>query len=186
MGEWVAFLDSDDVWLPNKLKTQWDAVYGTSAGASSTNARRRVPGKGIQGDVLCFENVKITFSNLLKDNSVIASSALVRKSLLIENGGFPESLKLAAVEDYALWLRIAAQTDFVYANEPLVVYCDDPSNGARGTIGPSDIGDLRRDVFLNFLHWAGCRRDRWRLRKFIFQVAYEFLKDLIKRKVRGR
>src|SRR5690349_9096181 len=45
-GEWVAFLDSDDEWLPQKLERQIERIQASRCKASSCNAVRFIPGQG--------------------------------------------------------------------------------------------------------------------------------------------
>src|SRR5262249_44590779 len=87
-------------------------------------------------------------------NRIICSSALVHKSLMAEAEGFPEAQRLTAIEDYALWLRIACFTEFEYLREPHVLYRDDPPNSLR--VQDLDPWSQRIEVLRNFLDW--CRR----------------------------
>ncbi|HRH39732.1 MAG TPA: hypothetical protein PK760_15385, partial [Flavobacteriales bacterium] len=90
--------------------------------------------------------------DLLALNRVICSSALVRKDLIVQCGGFPEAPALKALDDYALWLRIATMTEFNYRPEPLVLYTDTPQASVRSTWTS---GALVREAALSDLHaWA--------------------------------
>ena len=84
------------------------------------------------------------------------SSVLVRRYLFELAIGFPESVTLKAVEDYALWLRIAAQTDFAYVSEPLIVYLDDPAKSVG--VDSLDGWSERLAVIDNFCDWAASRK----------------------------
>ncbi|MBI5966000.1 MAG: glycosyltransferase family 2 protein [Chloroflexi bacterium] len=130
-GEWLAFLDDDDVWLPEKLEHQVKLAQTTSCRAICTNAWLVQKGKrqGYYFNEL-FKG-KFSLSQLLRLNTVICSSALIHRSLLEKVKGFPESEELIAMEDYALWLRVAALTDFAYSPEPLLEYTDEPSQSIR-------------------------------------------------------
>lgn len=124
----IAFLDSDDEWLPEKLAKQV-AILGAQAEVGLVCANAYLleadqavpsrlllrPGQGSSGNV---------FPYLLRDNFVITSTVLVRRSLLDRVGLMDESRTLKAVEDYDLWLRLAAVTDICYLDEPLAVYKD--------------------------------------------------------------
>lgn len=130
-GEWIAFLDSDDMWEPNKLEKQFDLLYKSKCNAACTNAWRVIPSKGKSGSYLQIEQQNISLPVLLKTNYVICSSVLVRKSILDDVGGFPEAERLKAIEDFALWLRVATKTEFAYLPEPLISYTDDAANSIR-------------------------------------------------------
>lgn len=130
-GEWVAFLDSDDEWLPTKLERQFELLDRTGCRAACSNALRLVPNEGVVGTLLDWQGETLTFDDLLAVNNVVCCSALVHRSVLDSTGGFSEGINLRAVEDYALWLRVATQTDFAYVAEPQVLYRDDAPNSVR-------------------------------------------------------
>jgi len=150
-GEWFAFLDNDDQWLPDKLERQLHLADASGCGAVCTNAVRFIPGRGDVGNYLCGGG-RITFPNLLDVNRVICSSAMVHRSLVEKVGAFPEAPELKALEDYALWLRIATLSDFAYLDQPLVRYRDDAGSSIRSS-GPN-VWEQRRVVFNDFLAWG--------------------------------
>lgn len=128
-GELIAFLDSDDRWMPEKTALQVEAMSG-GAGMSCTNAWRVTPdgenlgpylrdGQGVSGRV---------FDRLTADNFVIASTAIVRRDLLDSTEWFPEAMEFRGVEDYDLWLRISLRTDIAYLPQPLGYYLDQPGS----------------------------------------------------------
>lgn len=151
-GDWLAFLDSDDEWLPDKLEKQLAVAEKTGCFAVCSNALRYVPGKGKEGNFFTDQLSRVTFNDLLKLNRIICSSSLVHKSLLSKTGGFPEGAHLKALEDYALWLRIAVFTDFAYMAEPQLIYREDAANSVRNSI--TDTRRQRSIVFSDFRHWA--------------------------------
>ena len=153
-GEWLAFLDSDDQWLPEKLARQLAALRASGRRASSTNASRLVPGLGPAGTLHDGGETVLGLAQLLADNRVVCSSAVIHKSLMAETEGFPEAAGLRALEDYALWLRVSCFTEFDYLPEPLVIYRDDPPNSVRAF--DLDGRNQRFTVLSDFLAW--CRR----------------------------
>lgn len=177
-GEWLAFLDSDDEWLPNKLGMQLTLVQHLRCKAACSNATRYVPGKGFTGNYLLWEDEKITFDNLLRANPVICSSVLIHRSLFATAVGFPEDDHLKAVEDYALWLRIATQTDFAYHRGTLLVYRDDTVHSIRneGTTPQQQ----RKAVFNDFLNW---KKDQSVPFRFIRKVLQQMAMDTVCRTV---
>jgi len=152
-GDWVAFLDSDDEWLPRKIEKQFQLISETKNKVCATNAQRSVPGKGIVGNYFSFEKNEITFEDLLGGNEIICSSLLAHASLFGATGSFPEDQSLKTLEDYALWLRLATQTNVSYIKEPLVVYNDDAKNTHRGKDNLSNL-EQKKLVIEDFTKWT--------------------------------
>lgn len=151
-GEWVAFLDSDDAWLPQKLEKQLATLQKSGNLACSSNATVVREGK-TQEEMLNFQGDIATFADLLKNNTVITSSTIVQRELLLKCGGFPEEEGLKALEDYALWLRVACFTNFSYLSEPLILYTDDAKTSVRSSV-ESNYLKQQLAVLNNFLTWA--------------------------------
>jgi glycosyltransferase involved in cell wall biosynthesis len=118
-GHWIALLDSDDRWYPEKLERQCQALQARPGHRFChtdehwiRNGRRVNPGKRHakpDGDA---------FEESLPLCAISPSSALIERSLLNELGGFDE--RLPACEDYALWLAITAREPVLLVNEPLL------------------------------------------------------------------
>lgn len=152
-GKWLAFLDSDDEWLPEKLEKQFKHAIEIGCDASCTNAIRYIPSQGYIGEYI--DNIledPISFPLLLKDNCIICSSVLVKKELVEKSNYFPEDHTLKVGEDYALWLRITTLTDFAFVSEPLLIYRDEPQNSIRAFCLP--YWDLKANVLKYFISWA--------------------------------
>jgi glycosyltransferase involved in cell wall biosynthesis len=113
-GEWLAFLDADDVWLPGKLSKQLEYVRDPSVAVVNCRAKTK------QGDPM---PASISFDRLWEINDLITSSAIVRRSAFLEVGGFDPRPDLRSAEDYDLWLRLAARGwKIVNCPEDLVLY----------------------------------------------------------------
>jgi glycosyltransferase involved in cell wall biosynthesis len=119
-GRWIAFLDSDDLWKPEKLAVQ-TAFFKRNGKARICqteeiwvrNGVRVNPGhrhKKPSGEI---------FIPSLSLCLVSPSAVMLQKSLFEEVGGFDETL--AAAEDYDLWLRISAVHPVYLLEEPMVV-----------------------------------------------------------------
>jgi teichuronic acid biosynthesis glycosyltransferase TuaG len=113
-SEWIAFLDSDDTWTPNKLQNQAERItQGEFMALAETHLRR----KGFQPRWTSFNTRKLT-----KRNAIVCSSVLVQKKLLIQAGGFPKTFSSVGVEDYLTWLSISQLSNWQVSSSNDVVY----------------------------------------------------------------
>jgi glycosyltransferase involved in cell wall biosynthesis len=129
LGEWIAFLDSDDVWLPEKLEWQVRAVerFRNQCGACFTDARLvnhmarettsfRDSGKGFGQDIGIDPNA---VRNLAKSFYPYWVSALLARTDVVKQiGGFDPQIQFA--EDHDFNFRLSLVTPFCYVNRPLV------------------------------------------------------------------
>jgi len=122
-ADFMAFLDDDDLRLPNSLDKQLslliadDRIALCYGRALIGDARRQLPTGEIyptecpEGDV---------FWELLEDNFIPMPSVLARKSALLEVGGFNTSLSL--VEDWDMWLKLSERFLVAAVDEPVAIY----------------------------------------------------------------
>jgi glycosyltransferase involved in cell wall biosynthesis len=119
-GDWVAFLDDDDTWLPDKLARQLAAAADATVVAG--NARRA------SDDTPYFPGHRDTWptlEDLRRDNPIILSTAMVRREALRDGPRFDERSWLAGIEDYAFWLHMAERgATFLVLADELVRYED--------------------------------------------------------------
>ena len=130
-GDWVAFIDDDDIWSPAKLKAQLSAARSqpgarwTCTGAVRVDARLRLGGPErppSSSDVI---------SRLLSCNVIPggASAVMARTDLVRELGGFDPTLSNLA--DYDLWIRLGLASPLGVVDRPLVGYRVHPGGMAH-------------------------------------------------------
>ncbi|MBW2591027.1 MAG: glycosyltransferase [Deltaproteobacteria bacterium] len=119
-GLFIAFLDSDDLWLPGKLSRQVDYFNSNpNALICQTEELWIRNGKRVNP-----KNRHKKFSGMIFKQSlplciVSPSAVMLKKSLLDKTGVFDESLP--ACEDYDLWLRISCKYPVLLIDTPLII-----------------------------------------------------------------
>jgi len=122
-GEYVAFLDSDDLWLPEKLEKEvpvleasHDAVLVFTPAWPVDAGGQRLSDIAISGGI---DRNKLTLEALCMENALgsAGSTALVRRGSLERVGGFDRSIRYS--EDWDLWLRLRQRGCFAFVQEPL-------------------------------------------------------------------
>jgi glycosyltransferase involved in cell wall biosynthesis len=126
-GAWVAFLDADDLWFPEKLTTAAEKLAAAPEADwfFSDGAFRTLDGQlhaswfGLYADLVepwCGAPI----AQLFEVNFVLTSSAVVRRAALEATGGFDESLSHA--EDLDLWIRLSRRGLATASRRSLVRY----------------------------------------------------------------
>jgi len=123
-GDYIAFLDSDDVWLPEKLAIQVKAMDDTpKCGLAYTDAFM----EDINGDNIEQRSKKYScpsgdvFAQLYNWNFISTSTSMIRREIVDSCGLFNE--EFGGAEDYDLWLRIAAKHEILFIDKILARYC---------------------------------------------------------------
>ncbi len=118
-GNWIALLDSDDEWLPDKLKMQTDVLSkNTDHFVCHTEEIWIRNGKRVNQKNKHKKSGGWIFSECLTLCAMSPSSIMLHRSLLDEFSGFDESLP--ACEDYDLWLKICAKYPVLFVNTALI------------------------------------------------------------------
>ncbi|MBD0390560.1 MAG: glycosyltransferase, partial [Nostoc sp. C3-bin3] len=122
VGEFVSFLDADDLWTSDKLQSQLKALQENVAAKVAyswtdyinENDEFILSGKRVNINGNVYENLLL--SNFLENGS----NPLICRKALIALGGFDESL--SAAQDWDMWLRLAFKFDFICVPSTQILY----------------------------------------------------------------
>jgi glycosyltransferase involved in cell wall biosynthesis len=143
-GELVAFLDADDVWLPEKLEKQIECLNEhpraglVHSAALLWNHETGVQGVRFNGNPgqlagACYEE----FFTL---NRVTVSTMVVRRECLAKVGIFDEDIRRPTTQDWDLCFRIARYHELAYIDKPLILYRVHESNATKRDL------DMQEDI----------------------------------------
>lgn len=117
-GDYIAFLDADDLWVGGKLEKQLAAMEASGAVLCATARELMKPDGALTGRILPVKE-RITYRELLKHNSISCSSVLLRREAAQRYPMCHED----SHEDYLLWLELLKEYGFACGvNEPLLRY----------------------------------------------------------------
>ncbi|MCT4665194.1 MAG: glycosyltransferase family 2 protein [Flavobacteriales bacterium] len=160
---YIAFLDSDDAWLPNKIEEQLVCFDQNPDLNMLAGLRAQDKGSG------AFR--KVNFNQLLLKNYFVTSSVMVKKQAVLDAGGFPENQKYS--EDYHLWLKIAQDDSQGIIEKPLFIYAEENEKinkeGLSGQMWEMEKGELSNYQSLYSLKKIG-------LFKYLFLCCFSLLK----------
>ena len=131
-GRWLAFLDHDDLWAPEKLQIQTEFIeeHPDVALVAARHVRlgRKTPSKArrkwITGDL---------FVKVFSESFIHTSSVMIRKDVFDAIGGFPPQYRFA--DEFDVWLKISASYPIAYVSDPLVFIRLYESNTSHNRIG---------------------------------------------------
>jgi len=121
--DWVSFLDSDDLWLPNKLeRVRQEISEHVDAGLVGVSHWENRIIDGMHAGVLRHGSAKSKglYRELLLSGNCFSTSAMtVRRDILSQVNGFDLRRDYFAVEDYDLWMKISRLGEIASINEVL-------------------------------------------------------------------
>ncbi len=129
-GSYIAFLDDDDIWYPQKLERCYEIFKrnGSIDLVCHNEALKSASGKPLKVFRYGPQSPEMFRKLLFKGNCLSTSAVVVKKDILLEAGLFRESPLFFSVEDFDLWLRLAKKYKFYFLNEILGEYIIDNNN----------------------------------------------------------
>ena len=182
-GEYIAILDSDDVWLPEKLDRQM-RCFAQQPEAGMVYSRAQIidrrgevsnQGEPIGHNVGDFD---CAYKEILKDDGIPVLTALTRRECFDDVGFFDERLK--AISDWEFWFRLALKWKIVFLPDVLALY---RVHGHNTFIGLNRSGQVARERLL-FMKEApamlvgSAREIRPRKRAINTRFAYTLARDV--------
>jgi len=194
-SDWICFLDADDEWLSNNLKDKIDIIkrHPCLIWCASPYILKYGDNK----------NVYINFSNINKENSQILNifndtkkfkdkvkaelistcSVMIKRNVLVELGGFDESLKYG--EDIDLWFRIALKYPQIgYTEKSSYIYYRNINHSLTKTINNSE--NINEEIKRINKSWVNTLNGATELKKDAANIlniwVYREIKKIIKYK----
>jgi glycosyltransferase involved in cell wall biosynthesis len=131
-GDFVSFQDSDDFWATDKLRAQMRSFVDDPTLVMSYGNSEYVRADGsMTGEVVYSPRQQLSgfvFEQLLAANFVSGHTPLIRRDVLEKVGRFNEAAALRGMEDYQLWLRVAAAGKIKSEQRVLAYYRQHPTN----------------------------------------------------------
>jgi glycosyltransferase involved in cell wall biosynthesis len=134
-GEWIAFLDSDDMWESDHLAGL--ASQAQASGAEVVFSRVRgfsdtEPDAASKTWTSRFQNTQEVLAEMVAACHILPSAAMVRRETLLAHGCFDETPAIQHAEDWDLWLRmIAAETPFALTDQFTCLYRQHEGSACR-------------------------------------------------------
>ncbi len=115
-GEFIAFIDSDDLWLSDKLEHQVKAMTTNANCGIVTSNYKYIADHPLHDKAVLRNNVPTgrIFEKLLHKNFICTSMTMVRRAALEKVGVFTLDPQIPCSEDFELWLRITHDFEFEY------------------------------------------------------------------------
>ncbi len=177
--KYLAFLDSDDLWLPTKLERQISEINSAkeidSRPVLSATGRYRI---NSSGEVIAVQisKAKFTDARIIQSNFIgTLSSIVVETEIAKQIGKFDTSLK--ASQDWDFYIRVSKYVQYIPILEPLCIYADHNKHRITGSNRQRIISNIR--IYKKYADNAGKRPN-------IYLVLAEDLQQIGKNKLAAR
>jgi len=122
-GEFIAFCDQDDLWLPEKLSKQMPLFNNTNVGLVYCGAIEDHVTENRKVDLPFFETCRGNiYPALINKNQIVSCTAVARRSLLIQAEAFDKDIELMGVDDWLAWLKLSLICEVNFVEEYLAIH----------------------------------------------------------------
>lgn len=173
-GKYIALLDSDDLWHPQKLEIQIAAMQKTNVPFSSTRIKRfsnilelnDISHEKFDGSAI--DITTLSHDRLLRKNTICNSSVIVKRELIIE-APFNEDIRYKAIEDYHCWLILHQRYGLssIVLEAPLTFY-----RLVESSISRSKLFMLQRNIIMYSEY--SVRGKKLGLKRFFYLATYVY------------
>lgn len=173
-GEWIAFLDSDDIWMQGKMEAVRTAMEAHPDATIIAHDEYAVDEKDLDSHRLCslhevYDESKDLFIQLYEGNFFSTSCMVIKKQIIEKVGGFDESLRSA--QDYDLWIRCGMYGKLFYIPEPYEIYVTRGGNITANTYRRYNCEmKICRKYIDELIGRIGLKKTRKIVRKRIFNI----------------
>lgn len=172
--DWVAFLDSDDLWEAEKLARVEQAMLDRPTANFFCHNEQRIDKAGRTSlldygrryDPQSPLSPQVYLANMFSTSAVVC-----RRELLVSHGGFDETLMSA--QDYELWLRISGDLEPVFIEQVLGKYVERDGNITSGKL----INRMRNELFIAWMHRKMVSLPRMMVR--VLRIAAAYLRQFV-------
>lgn len=140
-GAFIALVDADDIWLPDKLATQIARFHGNDRlGLVATNGKIIDENGTVGADMIGTDRIEnghvSTASLIFNGNRIATSSVLMRSDCATTCGPFNTDYRVS--DDYAMWLRVSRLYEIEILEAPLIYYRRHTNNISRDRLRASE------------------------------------------------
>jgi glycosyltransferase involved in cell wall biosynthesis len=125
-GNYIAFLDADDIWITNKLQTQVNEIIKYQVDLVFSKAYTFFNNNIENTDIMCGHlgifNGESAIEKQIIQNRIPILTVLVKKEALMAVGGFNESILVSNAEDYHLWLKLLFSNYKFFGSDKILAY----------------------------------------------------------------
>ena len=120
-GDYTAFLDGDDIWMPEKLEHQIEIMRNNpDAGMVCASVQTIGVDEPLKDNTGNQSLTDVKLADFIYQNPIATSSVLIKKSVFNDVGGFDEQFR--GPEDYDLWMRVALKYRIIKSDQTLSYY----------------------------------------------------------------